>query len=845
VNRILPWLCLVVAVAACPFLARPARAADTRTWRLVSNTAPFPPTLSIPMGVYDPVRGRVLMVDMAGSADGVPVTVHVFIPSPEPCWSTLEVTGDTPLGRYLGNIVYDPPRDRLLLIGDCGWGEMETWSLALSGTPTWERLATTGEPPELRGRSAIYDPGHDCVVLYGGCSAGYAYTSELWTLSLATRAWSRVAPGGAAPPGREGHGALYDPERQRMIVFGGHYEDSTRHFLNDVWALSLGDSCAWSEILPAGAPPGARSAFGTVYDPVRRRMLVHGGINAQSGIEPDELWALTLDGTPTWTQIVTENTLRGRSYPVDAYDPAGDRFLACGGGGYARTSALSLADPVRWETATPPDPLVSPGSRIENAVVHDTRRDRFVVMGGNYSSVDSAMWSFDPRGTNHWRPVNGPVVPGYWSTQIDIRMWPSVAYDSLGDRFLLFGGGEVWSSPRETPGDWTLLRAYDPVTYWELGQGAGVAVDARRNRLIVSGGWMPYPHGAGYTLYGVWALSLDGEPTWSRLGDLAQDSGSHAAYYDALNDRLVILGGYSVADIGRWRSYHGPAEWTTPLDSTLVWTLRSSTSGEIPLAPPKAYSAYDPKSNRLYIASDSTIWTRLVDDTGPWTKLDLAGTRPVVTSAIAYDPVEDQLLALFAAPPGTSDVQAWALAVGPLSLSWVTSARTAGAVELRCRSVAAYGRDAVLERREESTDWTEVGPLVFDAEGLARFTDHDVAAGHDYRYRVSVAADAGPWRSDEVFVPDAASLQLALLGARPQPAVGIVQVTLSLPAGGSAELEVFDIHGRRCLVREVGGLGPGIHSLRLPESAAWRPGVYYARLRRAGESRTSRVVLMR
>jgi hypothetical protein len=281
------------------------------------------------------------------------------------------------------------------------------------------------------------------------------------------------------------------------------------------------------------------------------------------------------------------------------------------------------------------------------------------------------------------------------------------------------------------------------------------------------------------------------------------------------------------------------------VDSALCWTQLFSVTDTLPPAPPNAYSAYDPRSQRLYIARDSTVWTRLVDDTGPWAKLDLSGARPVVTSAIAYDPVEEQLLALFASTPGASDIQAWALAVGPLSLSWLASDRTLTAIELRCRSVSAYGRTAIIERREESTDWAELGPLAFDVEGPATFTDSDVQAGHDYWYRVSVSGEAGPWHSEPVFVPDPASLRLALLGARPQPAVGSIRLWFSLPAAGPARLEVFDIHGRRRLSREVGTMGPGIHSVQVPESAAWRPGVYYARLQRGGETRSSRIVLIR
>ena len=51
------------------------------------------------------------------------------------------------------------------------------------------------------------------------------------------------------------HTAIYDPVRDRMVVFGGYDGNGNR---NDVWALSLSGSPAWSELTPAGSLPSAR-----------------------------------------------------------------------------------------------------------------------------------------------------------------------------------------------------------------------------------------------------------------------------------------------------------------------------------------------------------------------------------------------------------------------------------------------------------------------------------------------------------------------------------------------------------------------------------------------------------
>jgi hypothetical protein len=52
---------------------------------------------------------------------------------------------------------------------------------------------------------------------------------------------------------RERHTAIYDPVRDRMLVFGGC--DASLAPLNDVWALSLAGTPVWTHLAPSGTPP--------------------------------------------------------------------------------------------------------------------------------------------------------------------------------------------------------------------------------------------------------------------------------------------------------------------------------------------------------------------------------------------------------------------------------------------------------------------------------------------------------------------------------------------------------------------------------------------------------------
>jgi hypothetical protein len=318
-------------------------------------------------------------------------------------WTKITPLGTPPSPRYGHTAIYDPVRDRMVVFGG-GTGGAHPVSLAdlntlsLAGTPTWDELTPTGPPTARITHSAIYDPVRDRMVVFGGFGAS-GRLNDTWALSLSgSPAWTKLIPNGTPPSARNLHTAIYDPVGDRMIVFGG-IGDAGR--LNDVWALSLGASPTWTPIAPGGTLPKARYGHTAVYEPTSQSMIVFGGNDANSS-ERNDLPTLSLTGTPAWTSLTPAGALPGgRDQHASALDTAHDRMLMFGGYDHAARVVLgdlwylSLAGTPLWTRVTPQAP--TPAARSGHSAIYDPVRGRVVIFGGFDGNISyfSDVWTLE------------------------------------------------------------------------------------------------------------------------------------------------------------------------------------------------------------------------------------------------------------------------------------------------------------------------------------------------------------------------------------------------------------------------------------------------------------------
>src|SRR4030095_6896275 len=126
------------------------------------------------------------------------------------------------------------------------------------GSAWWLRTPATA-PPARIWPSMAYDLVRQRVVLFGGSAdfSAAAPFGDPWEWDGAQ--WLQVAAPPAAPPARATAGMTYDPQRNRVVLFGGV---GASGFLGDTWEW---DGSIW-QMQASSASPAARTQTSMAFD---------------------------------------------------------------------------------------------------------------------------------------------------------------------------------------------------------------------------------------------------------------------------------------------------------------------------------------------------------------------------------------------------------------------------------------------------------------------------------------------------------------------------------------------------------------------------------------------------
>jgi hypothetical protein len=313
--------------------------------------------------------------------------------TPEPT----EIPALNPSARGYVSMTYDSESDKIILFGGydepIGGGEPiangETWAYDVASN-TWTNMKPTSGPPENGGTYLVYDIESDRVILFNG---GW-FNNDTWAYDYNTNTWTEMANG---PKSRMGYRMAYDAESDRCILFGGLPQPPG--VFNETYAYDF-NSDTWTKMEPSISPQG-RNFHTMAYDPQADRVILFGGGDWKNFME--DTWAYDYN-TDTWEEIIPSDGIHPsqREGHAMVYDNAAGWMLLYGG-------SIRGSETWSFETSTSTwtllEPVQTPGRRKAHAMAYSSTADLVILYGGepggvNFDFTDQT-WSFDLN-SNTW-----------------------------------------------------------------------------------------------------------------------------------------------------------------------------------------------------------------------------------------------------------------------------------------------------------------------------------------------------------------------------------------------------------------------------------------------------------
>ena len=251
------------------------------------------------------------------------------------------------------------------------------------------------------------------------CESNPNPQGELWSFDVACAQWEKIHGDGEGPGPRTRATGVMDTRNNRMLVFGGRYREGKQGdytIYNDVWALDM-DTYDWTQLETTGDIPSARWSSTGIYDPIRNRFIIFSGNDGVSGAiyyPVGDAFALNLE-TNVWKKIAEDSPSMppDRLFAVSTYDDGRDAMIVFGGTtaffGPQLNDVWALnLDTDTWELYNMGMDK-APEPRFWSSINLDEEGDRYVVFGGHDDGVlanRNDIWVYTP-GADAWGRASG------------------------------------------------------------------------------------------------------------------------------------------------------------------------------------------------------------------------------------------------------------------------------------------------------------------------------------------------------------------------------------------------------------------------------------------------------
>lgn len=294
---------------------------------------------------------------------------------------------------------------------------------------SWRKIAIDDELPMPRSHhTAVYDNQNHRMLIFGGKSE-QGYLNDLWGFDLSAHTWTEIIPAGSFPKARSSHVAIHAKVEGKMFIFSGEANDP--RFLEDTWAFDTSLN-SWGDVSPVGQP-FHRYGSAAIYDSGRQAMVIFGGIVYQARF--DDSWSFNLLNY-AWSDISPQDTKPvQRCVHAAVYRPLSDEMIIFGGTtnvsdylGDLWAFNLTLQN---WTKLASGENFPPP--RALTAMIYQEDMDRLVIYGGVGSSLLNDTWVFDFT-SMAWSQLS--LTTNLPSPRFAL----STIYDPIGKRMIIFGG---------------------------------------------------------------------------------------------------------------------------------------------------------------------------------------------------------------------------------------------------------------------------------------------------------------------------------------------------------------------------------------------------------------------
>lgn len=309
----------------------------------------------------------------------------------------------TPAPRYGHKMIFDSLNDQLVLFGGSNYDQITldsgiTWVYSLSNS-TWNYIYSSSSPSARINHGMIYIPLTQEILLYGGISLpSYERTGETWIFDTSEMTWTEISLENS-PPRVSDPSLYYDPELEKVILFGGYLPDDSHS--DQTWAFDP-TTTTWEEI-PTPLHPRARYGHSMVYDGSIQLGVLFGG--RVSSIT-QETWTFNASAG-AWQEFLLVSSPPRRYWFAMVYDSSVQQTILFGGDNEQNT-LRAIGDTWQYQAEssqwTQFETTVSPSPRNNHAMVFVPTVNQSFLIGGlgeDYSVVYGDFWTFTAN-TGEW-----------------------------------------------------------------------------------------------------------------------------------------------------------------------------------------------------------------------------------------------------------------------------------------------------------------------------------------------------------------------------------------------------------------------------------------------------------